>query len=221
MRPASIAGFPLPPVVPHLLQRSCLLITLHYIDQICTRLPKFTITSLTVHRFVIASITVSSKALCDVFCTNAHYAKVGGIKTNELNLLEREFLTVIDYRLFVSPSLSLPNTRPTHHVLHCATIIHPSHKSILDLEAISLTLSLVRLSLVHTGAAAVLLCQPRPYTLQGTLQACIRATNARTRSSEPSSRPPTLRSVAGRSRRRGQHCSCLLRLRYPYRRRDY
>ncbi|KAG8908019.1 hypothetical protein FRB99_000837 [Tulasnella sp. 403] len=85
--------------------RSCLLITLHYIDQICTRLPKFTITSLTVHRFIIASVTVSSKALCDVFCTNSHYATVGGIKTDELNVLEREFLSIIDWRLFCTQEL--------------------------------------------------------------------------------------------------------------------
>ncbi|CAE6421118.1 unnamed protein product [Rhizoctonia solani] len=80
-------------------ERSCLLITLHYIDQICTLLPHFTISSLTVHRFVISSITVSSKALCDAFCTNSHYARVGGIKLIELNVLEREFLQKIDWRL--------------------------------------------------------------------------------------------------------------------------
>ncbi|KAJ1305835.1 hypothetical protein OPQ81_010560 [Rhizoctonia solani] len=80
-------------------ERSCLLITLHYIDQICTLLPHFTISSLTVHRFVISSITVSSKALCDAFCTNSHYARVGGIKLIELNVLEREFLAKIDWRL--------------------------------------------------------------------------------------------------------------------------
>ncbi|CEL61530.1 Nuc-1 negative regulatory protein preg OS=Neurospora crassa (strain ATCC 24698 / 74-OR23-1A / CBS 708,71 / DSM 1257 / FGSC 987) GN=preg PE=1 SV=1 [Rhizoctonia solani AG-1 IB] len=80
-------------------ERSCLLITLHYIDQICTLLPHFTISSLTVHRFVISSIAVSSKALCDAFCTNSHYARVGGIKLIELNVLEREFLEKIDWRL--------------------------------------------------------------------------------------------------------------------------
>ncbi|CAE6470491.1 unnamed protein product [Rhizoctonia solani] len=80
-------------------ERSCLLITLHYIDQICTLLPHFTISSLTVHRFVISSIAVSSKALCDAFCTNTHYARVGGIKLIELNVLEREFLQKIDWRL--------------------------------------------------------------------------------------------------------------------------
>jgi len=80
-------------------EKSCLLITLHYIDQICARLPLFTLSSLTCHRFIIASITVSSKGLCDTFCTNNLYAKVGGISVNELNVLEREFLEKIDWRL--------------------------------------------------------------------------------------------------------------------------
>ncbi|KAJ7039220.1 cyclin-domain-containing protein [Mycena alexandri] len=80
-------------------EKSCLLITLHYIDQICARMPLFTLSSLTCHRFIIASITVSSKGLCDTFCTNSLYAKVGGISVTELNILEREFLEKIDWRL--------------------------------------------------------------------------------------------------------------------------
>src|SRR5882762_4008361 len=84
------------------LQKSCLLLTLHYIDQICTRMPLFTLSSLTCHRFIIAAITVASKGLCDVFCANSLYAKVGGITVTELNMLEREFLQVIDWRLTVS-----------------------------------------------------------------------------------------------------------------------
>ncbi|KAI0812612.1 cyclin-domain-containing protein [Irpex lacteus] len=80
-------------------ERVCLLITLHYIDQICTRIPTFTLSSLTCHRFVITSIAVSSKALCDAFSTNNLYARVGGIPVGELNLLEREFLRMIDWSL--------------------------------------------------------------------------------------------------------------------------
>ncbi|KAJ7251803.1 cyclin-domain-containing protein [Mycena haematopus] len=80
-------------------EKSCLLVTLHYIDQICARMPLFTLSSLTCHRFIIASITVSSKGLCDTFCTNSLYAKVGGISVTELNVLEREFLEKIDWRL--------------------------------------------------------------------------------------------------------------------------
>ncbi|KII92137.1 hypothetical protein PLICRDRAFT_133512 [Plicaturopsis crispa FD-325 SS-3] len=80
-------------------EKSCLLITLHYVDQICSRMPLFTLSSLTCHRFIIASITVSSKGLCDTFCTNNLYAKVGGISVGELNVLEREFLHAIEWRL--------------------------------------------------------------------------------------------------------------------------
>ncbi len=70
----------------------------------CARNPRFTVSSLTVHRFLIASITVSTKALCDAFCTNSHYAKIGGIKVAELNLLERELLMALDWRLTVRSS---------------------------------------------------------------------------------------------------------------------
>ncbi|KAJ3709390.1 cyclin-domain-containing protein [Lentinula raphanica] len=69
---------------------ACLLITLHYIDQICARVPLFTLSSLTCHRFIIAAVTVSSKGLCDVFC---------GISVGELNTLEREFLRMIEWTI--------------------------------------------------------------------------------------------------------------------------
>ncbi|KAJ1673021.1 Pho80p cyclin, partial [Spiromyces aspiralis] len=70
------------------LEPACLLILLIYVDRVCERNKLFTISSLTVHRFIIAAITVGCKSLCDVYFTNAHYAKVGGISTRELNSLE-------------------------------------------------------------------------------------------------------------------------------------
>jgi hypothetical protein len=72
---------------------------LHYIDQICAREPTFTISSLTVHRFIISAVSLSSKSHCDAFCTNAHYARVGGLAPSELSRLERAFLAAIDWRL--------------------------------------------------------------------------------------------------------------------------
>ncbi|KEI36164.1 uncharacterized protein L969DRAFT_89376 [Mixia osmundae IAM 14324] len=83
----------------------CLLILLHYIDKICESLPAFTISSLTVHRFVIAGVAVGSKALSDSFCTNGRYARVGGVSMQEMNLLEKEFLAVIDWRLTTTGAL--------------------------------------------------------------------------------------------------------------------
>ncbi|WVF66392.1 hypothetical protein IAT40_001132 [Kwoniella sp. CBS 6097] len=81
------------------LEKIPLLSLLAYIDTTCTNLPTFTLSSLTVHRFLIASVCAGSKAQCDVFCTNAHYAKVGGIKTQELNALERELVKVTKWDL--------------------------------------------------------------------------------------------------------------------------
>lgn len=96
-------------------KKSCLLLTLHYVDQICARMPLFTLSSLTCHRFIIASITVCSKGLCDTFCTNSLYARVGGIPVSELNVLEREFLAMIDWRLTVSTfSLTQLSSQPRH-----------------------------------------------------------------------------------------------------------
>lgn len=83
-------------------QKIPLLSLLAYIDLTCAHLPTFTLSTLTVHRFLIAGVCAGSKAQCDVFCTNSHYAKVGGIKVGELNSLEREFLRVTQWNLCVS-----------------------------------------------------------------------------------------------------------------------
>lgn len=86
----------------HVAQRSVLLLLLYYIDRICACLQHFTVSSLTVHRFILASVTVASKAFCDAFATNPQFARVGGVSLVELNLLEKEFLAVLDWRLAVS-----------------------------------------------------------------------------------------------------------------------
>jgi hypothetical protein len=52
-----------------------------------------------VHRFIISAVSLSSKSHCDAFCTNAHYARVGGLAPAELARLERAFLAAIDWRL--------------------------------------------------------------------------------------------------------------------------
>ena len=83
----------------HIKQKTCLLLILHYIDQICARDTNFTISSLTVHRFIISAVSLSSKSHCDSFCTNAHYARVGGLAPAEVSRLERAFLAAIDWRL--------------------------------------------------------------------------------------------------------------------------
>ena len=89
-------------------------------------MPLFTLSSLTCHRFIITSITVSSKGLCDAFCPNNLYAKVGGISVTELNVLEREFLAMIDWRLMVSRKPAPHLTSSLKYLLALAFFFPPS-----------------------------------------------------------------------------------------------
>lgn len=87
-------------------EKSILITLIYFIDLLAKSYQSFSVTTLTVHRFLITAVTVASKGLCDTFCTNTHYARVGGLSPMELNLLEVEFLTRVDY-----------NIVPTHQLL--------------------------------------------------------------------------------------------------------
>jgi hypothetical protein len=70
-----------------------------YIDRLCLLYPPFTINSLTVHRFLITAATVAAKGLSDSFWTNHTYARVGGVSTKELAMLELDFLDRLDWNI--------------------------------------------------------------------------------------------------------------------------
>jgi hypothetical protein len=82
-----------------------LLSMVYYIDRLCALYPSFTISSLTVHRFLITSATVASKGLSDSFWTNKTYARVGGVSLKELALLELEFLARVEWRIVPRPEV--------------------------------------------------------------------------------------------------------------------
>lgn len=82
-----------------------LLSMVYYIDRLCALYPAFTISSLTVHRFLITSATVASKGLSDSFWTNNTYAKVGGVSLKELALLELEFLWRVEWKIVPKPEV--------------------------------------------------------------------------------------------------------------------
>lgn len=86
-------------------ENAILLSVVYFIDLLSKRYPDFVVNSLTVHRFLITAVMAGSKGLCDSFCTNSHYARVGGIPRVELNLLEVEFLTRVEYRIVPQPEL--------------------------------------------------------------------------------------------------------------------
>ncbi|KAF9097480.1 hypothetical protein BGX23_008754 [Mortierella sp. AD031] len=114
------------------LERACLLVILIYIDRVCEKVRTFTISSLTVHRFIIASVTLAAKAVCDSYCTNSHYAKVGGLSTQELNSLEVEFLGLIEWRVAVEGSMLqryYVNLVRQHSRFEIAEPAHPHHSA--------------------------------------------------------------------------------------------
>ncbi|KAJ3416842.1 60S ribosomal protein L18 [Chytridiales sp. JEL 0842] len=73
--------------------------TAAYQPLIVMRRTPLVINSYNIHRILIAGIMVSVKFLSDVFFTNSHMAKVGGLPLQELNQLEVEFLKLCDYNL--------------------------------------------------------------------------------------------------------------------------
>lgn len=80
-----------------------LLSMVYYIDRLFSAYPDFTINTLTVHRFLITAATVAAKGLSDSFWNNSTYARVGGVRVAELNLLELEFLHRVDWRIVPKP----------------------------------------------------------------------------------------------------------------------
>ncbi|CAE8593267.1 unnamed protein product, partial [Polarella glacialis] len=82
--------------------RECFVLCLVYIDRIVKLHPDFTICNLNIHRLLVTSVMLSVKFFDDVYYSNAYYAKVGGVRTKEVNVLEAQFLHLIDWRLAVT-----------------------------------------------------------------------------------------------------------------------
>ncbi|XWS64552.1 hypothetical protein CRYUN_Cryun05aG0013900 [Craigia yunnanensis] len=80
---------------------SCFVVALIYIDRFLQRMNAY-LTSLNVHRLLITSVMVAAKFMDDRCYNNAHYAKVGGVSTEEMNGLEMKFLFSLDFRLHVT-----------------------------------------------------------------------------------------------------------------------
>ncbi|RKP30909.1 cyclin-domain-containing protein [Metschnikowia bicuspidata] len=83
-----------------------LLLTIYYIDLLSHNFqPYFTLNSWTVHRFLLVATMLAQKALEDFFYTNEHYAKVAGVALTELNCLELDFLSRVNWRVVPAKQL--------------------------------------------------------------------------------------------------------------------
>ena len=82
--------------------RSCFLSAFILLDRLLLKQPHIIITPFNVHKLCLCSILIASKFLSDRGLTNNDWAVIGGVPVSELNLLELEFLFLIEFSLVIS-----------------------------------------------------------------------------------------------------------------------
>ncbi|KAF9976577.1 hypothetical protein BGZ73_008248 [Actinomortierella ambigua] len=74
----------------------------------------FRLISLNIHRLLITALMVAAKFTSDLYYSNARYAKYGGLRLEELNQLELEFLFAIKFDL----NVKVPHIEQVGRLLH-------------------------------------------------------------------------------------------------------
>eukprot|EP00405_Crypthecodinium_cohnii_P019985 CAMPEP_0206475920 /NCGR_PEP_ID=MMETSP0324_2-20121206/34383_1 /ASSEMBLY_ACC=CAM_ASM_000836 /TAXON_ID=2866 /ORGANISM="Crypthecodinium cohnii, Strain Seligo" /LENGTH=345 /DNA_ID=CAMNT_0053951403 /DNA_START=147 /DNA_END=1184 /DNA_ORIENTATION=- len=80
----------------------CLLLSLVYIDRLMNMNPEVVVSPWSIHRILLTGVMVATKFWDDNYYSNAHYAQVGGVTTEECCGLEELFLKYLDWKLYVS-----------------------------------------------------------------------------------------------------------------------
>ena len=83
---------------------STIILILIYIDRLCN-IYKFKLTYYNIHKLILASMIIAIKYNEDACFFNKNYAKIGGVSTTELCFLEYNFISLINFNLFVSEEL--------------------------------------------------------------------------------------------------------------------
>lgn len=79
-------------------------VVLVYLERLEAADTKLRVTAYNMHRLLITALMLAAKMLDDQCYSNAHYAKVGGIASiKEMNRLEAQMLTLLNYNLNVTP----------------------------------------------------------------------------------------------------------------------
>ena len=82
------------------MQDSTLMLILIYIDRFC-EMNYINLNFFNIHKLIIASMIVAIKYNEDNILKNEFYAKVGGVSKKEIDILEYEFLSLIEFSLYV------------------------------------------------------------------------------------------------------------------------
>lgn len=83
---------------------STIILVLIYIDRICNK-NKIKLSYYNIHKIILASFVIASKYNEDDYYSSKFYAQLGGVSKEEMFLLEYEFLSLINFNLFVDMDL--------------------------------------------------------------------------------------------------------------------
>lgn len=78
----------------------CHIIALIYIDRFCAA-KQLPLTFRSIHRLVITCVMIAAKLRDDIYYSNDYYASIGGVSNRELNELEVDMLSAIDWKTHV------------------------------------------------------------------------------------------------------------------------
>ena len=84
-------------------EENTLILSLIYLDKIC--LKNINLTVYNIHKFVFSSILISIKFNEDKIYKNDYYEYIAGVSLKELNLMEDNFLQILDYQVFVKKNI--------------------------------------------------------------------------------------------------------------------
>ena len=82
--------------------RSVFIVALILLDRLLIKKPEITITPNTVHKLFLCSLLTASKFTTDLYYNNLTWANIGGIRLEELNVLELEYLFALGFSIVVT-----------------------------------------------------------------------------------------------------------------------
>jgi len=82
-------------------EKECFLAALLYMDRLSER-QSFVFNSMNIHRSYLICLLLAAKFFEDQPCDNGYFATVGGVSLQELNNMEIQFLSLVEYRVCVT-----------------------------------------------------------------------------------------------------------------------
>ena len=112
--------------------KPCLITSIILLDKLLSSHSNIQITPNTVHKMFLCSLMTATKFNTDTYYSNTAWAVIGGVRTEEMNVLELEFLFMLQFSLLI--------TKEEYEKYE--KIIHQKHKCFVKKNLYSKKLSL-------------------------------------------------------------------------------